>query len=51
MCVYDQNALETAFRGPYKHQKTKDSIWEPYNEPVQMAKVSGELEQLDPSVT
>ena len=29
VCVYDVASLENAFNGPYKHQKSKYSIWEP----------------------
>jgi chondroitin sulfate proteoglycan 4 len=28
--VYDVDSLEAAFEGPFKHQKTQDSIWEPF---------------------
>lgn len=38
VCVYDVNSLEKAFNGPFKHQKSKDSIWEPYNQPLESYK-------------
>ena len=41
VCVYDVESLENAFKGPFKHQKSKDSIWEPYNEPIQSNKCGG----------
>lgn len=34
MCVYDVNSLETAFAGPFKHQKAQDSIWQPFTKQV-----------------
>ena len=40
VCVYDVNSLEKAFNGPFKHQKSKDSIWEPYNQPIESYKVT-----------
>ncbi len=39
VCVYDVNSLEKAFNGPFQHQKSKDSIWEPTNDQIQTAKV------------
>ncbi len=39
VCVYDVKAIESAFSGPFKHQKTKDSIWEPFNQPLESNKV------------
>lgn len=38
VCVYDVAALDAAFNGPFKHQKRKDSIWEPYTEPLESYK-------------
>jgi hypothetical protein len=31
VCAYDVNSIEAAFSGPFQHQKTKDSIWTPFN--------------------
>ena len=38
ICVYDVNSLENAFKGPFKHQKSQDSIWEPYDQEIETPK-------------
>lgn len=40
ICVYDVDSLNTAFNSPFIHQKTKDSIWEPFNQPSETYKVN-----------
>ena len=39
VCVYDTASLQKVFDGPFKYQKSKDSVWEPYTEPMEKTKV------------
>lgn len=38
ICIYDVKSLENAFNGPFKHQKSQNSVWEPYDEEIEMPK-------------
>jgi hypothetical protein len=39
VCIYDISSFNKVFDGPYKYQKRKDSIWEPYNEKIEKIRV------------
>jgi semaphorin 5 len=39
VCVYDVQALEKAFDGPFKHQKSQTSVWEPFYSETDKVKV------------
>lgn len=38
ICVYDMNSFETAFQGPFTHQKSPTSIWEPSDQKIEIPK-------------